>query len=194
MNLSNLFLQMMNDNPPEAIAVLSGSSSAPALEGKVFFYALPIPGVLILAEISGLPDQDSPIGSHFFAMHIHEFGDCTLPFDKTGMHYNPGNQPHPEHAGDLLPLMSSRGYAWAAFFDERFTIREILGRSVILHLHRDDFTTQPSGDAGEKIGCGKIRKYAAPGQLQPDQRQPGQLQPDQFQPGRGKHQIPYSMF
>lgn len=30
------------------------------------------------------------------------------------------------------------------------------GRSVIIHGGRDDFTTQPSGDAGTKIGCGVI--------------------------------------
>lgn len=31
-----------------------------------------------------------------------------------------------------------------------------MGRSVIIHAKRDDFTTQPSGDAGDRIGCGVI--------------------------------------
>lgn len=94
--------------------------------------------------------------SNFYGMHIHEFGDCTPPFDKTGGHYNPYNTEHPEHAGDMPPLMSNNGYAWMSFFDGRFTIEEIIGKSVIIHHMRDNFTTQPSGDSGEKIACGVI--------------------------------------
>ena len=37
----------------------------------------------------------------------------------------------------------------------------ILDRSVIVHRMPDDFKTQPSGDAGTKIGCGVIRKTEA---------------------------------
>ena len=90
-------------------------------------------------------------------MHIHEKGDCTMPFDRTGGHYNPAGEPHPDHAGDMIPLMGNQGYAWLAFYDKRFTIPEIMGRSVIIHRMPDDFKTQPSGDSGEKIGCGVIR-------------------------------------
>ena len=57
----------------------------------------------------------------------------------------------------MIPLMGNQGYAWLAFYDKRFSIPEILGRSVIIHAMPDDFRTQPSGDAGEKIGCGVIR-------------------------------------
>lgn len=45
-----------------------------------------------------------------------------------------------------------------AFYDKRFKIEEILGRSVVIHAMPDDFKTQPSGDSGMKIGCGVIRK------------------------------------
>ena len=57
---------------------------------------------------------------------------------------------------DMLPLMGNQGYAWLSFYDKRFTIPEIIGKSVIIHEKRDDFASQPSGDAGEKIGCGVI--------------------------------------
>ncbi len=80
-----------------------------------------------------------------------------MPFDKTGNHYNPTKEPHPDHAGDLIPLMGNQGYAWLAFYDKRFQISEIMGRSVVIHTMPDDFKSQPSGDAGGKIGCGVIR-------------------------------------
>ena len=42
------------------------------------------------------------------------------------------------------------------FYDKRFTIPAVMGRSVIIHRMPDDFMTQPSGNSGEKIGCGVI--------------------------------------
>ncbi|MDD3402077.1 MAG: superoxide dismutase family protein, partial [Hespellia sp.] len=32
---------------------------------------------------------------------------------------------------------------------------------VIIHENADDFTTQPSGNAGKKIGCGVIEQVSA---------------------------------
>ena len=54
-------------------------------------------------------------------------------------------------------MLSNHGYAWMAFWDARILLREIIGRSVVIHSQRDDFQTQPAGDAGEKIGCGVIQ-------------------------------------
>ena len=108
------------------------------------------------AEVFGLPDMESQYSSNFYALHIHEMGDCSENFTKTGGHYNPANMLHPGHAGDMIPLMGNQGYAWTAFYDKRFTVPEILGKSVVIHSKRDDFTSQPSKDAGEKIGCGII--------------------------------------
>ncbi len=96
--------------------------------------------------------------SNFYAFHIHEFGDCSGDFQKAGGHYNPQGSMHPDHAGDLPPLLGNQGYAWASFYDKRFTINEIIGKSVIIHENRDDFTSQPSGDPGPMIGCGEIRR------------------------------------
>lgn len=44
------------------------------------------------------------------------------------------------------------------FLTNRFKIKEILYRSIILHDMPDDFTTQPSGNSGNKIACGIITK------------------------------------
>lgn len=40
----------------------------------------------------------------------------------------------------------------------RFSIEEIIGRTVIIHDALDDFHTQPSGNARSKIACGVIQK------------------------------------
>lgn len=58
----------------------------------------------------------------------------------------------------MPPLFSNRGYAFQAFLTDRFTVLEILGRTVIIHDGTDDFTSQPAGNAGARIACGVIRK------------------------------------
>ena len=42
------------------------------------------------------------------------------------------------------------------FVTNRFKVEDVLGKTVIVHDKRDDFTSQPSGDAGAKIACGII--------------------------------------
>lgn len=138
-------------NSPDATALLHGNAAHPELFGKAFFTQVPNAGVMITVEVIGLPKENE-----FLGMHIHEFGNCDLPFDKTGNHYNPGNAEHPMHAGDLPPLLNNDGYAYLSFYTDRFKLEDVLGRSLIIHGMRDDFTTQPSGGSGEKIACGVI--------------------------------------
>ena len=45
-----------------------------------------------------------------------------------------------------------------AFLTNRLTVNELIGKTVIIHDRPDDFTTQPSGNAGNKIACGVISK------------------------------------
>ncbi|NBH72291.1 superoxide dismutase family protein [Clostridiaceae bacterium] len=151
------FLHLLEENRPQAVAWLQGNSDYPQISGLVKFYATPYGGILIEAEIFHLPDIAALKGSGFYALHIHENGDCSQDFSAVGSHYNPGAEPHPWHAGDLLPLFGNQGYAWDAFYDKRFQIKDILNRSVIIHKNPDDFTTQPSGNSGQKIACGVIR-------------------------------------
>lgn len=151
------FAQILEKNKPQAIAWVTGDSVRPTISGLVKFFETPYGGVLIEAEVFGLPDIEKQDSSDFYAMHIHTDGNCSHRFMDTGDHYNPTGQPHPYHAGDLLPLFSNQGYAWLSFYDKRFTISDIIGRSLIIHARPDDFKTQPSGDSGEKIACGVIR-------------------------------------
>lgn len=123
------------------------------LHGKVKFYPHPN-GVLVVADISGLPKSETD----FFALHIHEGSDCLGGgFSGAGSHYNPCGVEHPMHAGDLPPLLSCGGKAYLAVVTNRFRIKEIIGRTVVIHDNPDDFRTQPSGNVGRKIGCGMIR-------------------------------------
>ena len=153
-NFNALYGAILHRNKPDAIAWIKGNKENERLSGEVCFYNTMRSGILISAELFGLPDWENNTG--FYGMHIHEYGDCADNFQKTGNHYNPGNVKHPMHAGDLPSLLSNHGYAWMAFYDHRFSIQEILGKSVVIHGQRDDFTTQPSGDSGVKIGCGVI--------------------------------------
>lgn len=117
-------------------------------------------GVRVVAEVVGLSE-----GEHGF--HIHEFGDCSGPDGKTaGGHFNPTGSDHggPDsavrHVGDLGNITANAaGRATMDRVDAVVTLEgdhSVLGRSVIVHADRDDFTTQPTGNAGARLGCGVI--------------------------------------
>lgn len=152
----DVFSEIFHTQNPQATALVIGASTVPKLSGTVKFYTAPYDGVLIEAEIFGLPYADIPGGSQFYGFHIHQFGDCANDFRSTGNHFNPGNTIHPYHAGDFPPLLGNQGYAWTAFYTKRFTLDEIIDKAVIIHNHYDDFSSQPSGNAGSRIGCGVI--------------------------------------
>ena len=153
--------QCLGKQRPAAFADVSGAPSHPSIVGRVEFYPAGS-GVLVTAELFGLPENGEACPSGVFGFHIHEGAFCTGnaedPFHNVGAHYNPGNCPHPAHAGDLPPLFGNEGYAYMAVFTHRFHVRDILGRTVIIHAQPDDFTTQPSGNAGQKIACGQIKR------------------------------------
>lgn len=146
--------------PAHATAVLQGSGEYPGIKGAVCFYQTG-QGVLVTAEVTGLPIGGDSCDTPIFAFHIHEGGRCTGnaadPFADVRTHYNPDECAHPYHAGDLPPLFGNNGYAFMAVLTDRFTVSEILGRTVVIHRDPDDFHTQPAGNAGVKIACGEIR-------------------------------------
>lgn len=143
------------NNCPDAVARITGGVEAPQLSGCVEFYQKN-GCVLVVARISGLP-KESETG--FFGFHIHQGRNCSgAEFSRTEGHYNPTGLPHPEHAGDLPPLLRCQGTAYLSFRTDRFSVNEIIGRTVVIHSDPDDFHTQPAGNAGKKIACGVIRK------------------------------------
>lgn len=158
-----------------AVATMKGSAEYPSIRGKVSFYALPN-ATMVLAQFSGLPEpmptadaegrEQNGCLNPFLGIHIHEGAACTPPastggtgaFADAGGHLNPKNCPHPAHLGDLPPLLVDRGSALSAIVTSRFTVGQLIGHTVVLHRMADDFHTQPSGDSGERIACGLIRR------------------------------------
>lgn len=151
----------------QAIATVTGGPLAPEISGTVIFTPY-YNGTLVCVTVTGLPpyqpahNGEDPIGPHGF--HIHEFGVCeigdpTNPFQAAGGHWNPYNQPHGNHAGDLPVLFSNNGMAWMYFYTDKFRPHEVLGKAVIIHQNPDDFRSQPAGDAGKRLACGVIRPF-----------------------------------
>ena len=139
-------------------AKIRGGNGYPGLRGNATFLQTDR-GVLVTVRVSGLP-RNLECDGGIFAMHIHEgencLGDTADQFSGAKAHYNPRDCLHPYHAGDLPPLIGNNGFAFLSVLTNRFTVSEILGKVIVIHENKDDFTTQPSGNSGTKIGCGKI--------------------------------------
>lgn len=146
-----------------ACAKIAGGPLAPNLKGRVCFFAV-TGGTWVEAEVHGLPRYQAadavgqPIGPHGF--HIHDGSECAdnqaEPFAMAGGHWNPTNQPHGNHAGDFPVLFSNHGVAIMHFFTDRFTVADIIGKTVIIHQNPDDYRTQPAGNSGKRLACGRI--------------------------------------
>ncbi len=156
---NSININLIMQRPPDAVAYIKGGTEHPSIKGKVRFYQT-LNGVLTVGEISGLHIIDGKCKNDIFAFHIHSGGECSGneedEFADAGTHYNPNSCPHPYHAGDMPPLFSAGTRAFLAFITDRFTVDEIVGKTVMIHEKHDDFTTQPAGNAGKKIACGKI--------------------------------------
>lgn len=140
-----------------AYANIQGSVKFPSINGKVKFMQKGN-GVLVTAEIFNLPYLENK--DEIYGFHIHNGDECTgneqEPFKNAGSHFSKVESPHPYHSGDMPPLFGNNGYAYLSFFTNKFSLNNIIGKVVIVHSHPDDFHTNPSGNSGEKIACGKI--------------------------------------
>jgi Cu-Zn family superoxide dismutase len=122
-------------------------------------------------EIAVTVEGVSP-GEHGF--HIHAVGSCENGGEAAEGHFNPDNVEHgylPEdgfenaHAGDLGNItVGADGTGTLNLTIPGLSLDQgespINGQSVILHEKKDDLTTQPTGDAGGRIGCGIITPAA----------------------------------
>ncbi len=111
--------------------------------------------------------QNASPGVH--AVHIHESGDCSSPDGKSaGGHWNPTGVAHGKwgegefHLGDLGNItVGEDGTGGIELTTDLWEIGtgsdvDVVGRGIVVHAGADDFTSQPSGDAGARIGCGAI--------------------------------------
>jgi superoxide dismutase, Cu-Zn family len=130
------------------------------VRGDVRFYKVD-GGVRVVASFEGLPP-----GTHGF--HLHEKGDCSAPdAASAGAHYNPTGASHgapdaassARHMGDLGNLVAGAdGKATYERVDNVLVYDNLKGLSVLVHAAPDDLTSQPSGNAGARIGCGVVRE------------------------------------
>lgn len=118
-------------------------------------------GVHVTGEVGGL----EPGSTH--AIHIHETGDCSAAdASSAGGHYSPDGQPHGKvgtpthHAGDMNNIVANaQGVAQVDVHASRTSLggtNSVLDRAVVVHAAADDYTSQPSGDAGARVACGVI--------------------------------------
>jgi Cu-Zn family superoxide dismutase len=122
-------------------------------------------GVLLALQLKGIP-----AGEHAF--HVHAVGKCEAPFTSAGGHYNPGNKKHGmmvaegAHAGDMPNLhVPASGELMVEVLNAAITLEkgkpnsvfDADGSAVIVHAGKDDYKTDPTGDAGGRIVCGVIQ-------------------------------------
>jgi superoxide dismutase, Cu-Zn family len=122
-------------------------------------------GVLISLSLKGLP-----AGEHAF--HVHEVGKCEPPFMSAGAHFNPTGRKHgimsPEgaHAGDMPNLhIPASGDLTVEVVNDAITLEKgkpnslfgPQGTALIIHAGKDDYKTDPTGEAGGRIVCGVVK-------------------------------------
>lgn len=143
----------------KAIAVLHPSSGS-STSGTV----LVVQGAketTLQVDLSGL----EPGSVH--GIHVHEWGDCSSPdAESAGGHFNPEGSKHSSpdakerHVGDLGNITAdANGKVAVTLHDKVISLKgphSILGRALVIHKKADDFKSQPSGNAGERIACGVI--------------------------------------
>lgn len=158
--MANIY-QMFQEVSQKSIvyANIQGTKKYPDIKGTLAFYES-INGYWVAIHVEGLPVMNEKCLSPFFGCHIHEGNKCSgneedLLADTLG-HYDPTNCPHPMHLGDLLPLYSRDGKVDMYYLISGIDVKEFVGHTLVIHAHRDDLTSQPSGDSGEKIACGVI--------------------------------------
>src|SRR6266480_2742407 len=147
-----------------SLAALTGQAQTPAEKPSA-----PLQAIAVLHPTAG----NKVSGTVTFTevadgFHVHEFGDCSAPdASSAGAHFNPTNKPHagpdaPErHVGDMGNVEAdASGKAKLEYVDHQISLtndqQSVIGRSVVVHMKRDDLKSQPAGDSGARVACGVI--------------------------------------
>lgn len=103
------------------------------------------------------------------AVHIHMMGDCSMDGMAAMGHWNPDMKMHGQwgkgefHLGDIGNVsVAADGTGKLTLSTNLWTIgdgsglNDVVGRAFMVHADPDDFATQPTGNAGARVGCGVI--------------------------------------
>jgi superoxide dismutase, Cu-Zn family len=120
--------------------------------------------VTLVLTLEGL----SPNAEH--AVHIHEMPDCGMDGMNAMGHWNPTNAAHGKwgmgayHRGDIGNVLADgSGKATLTMSTDEWAVsssdemKDVQNHAIMVHASPDDFTTQPTGNAGARIGCGVIK-------------------------------------
>jgi Cu-Zn family superoxide dismutase len=148
----------------KAQAVFSETQADTIVTGNASFDTIPGGKVRMNLDLT-IPK----LGNKTVAVHIHEHGDCGDRGMASHGHWNPAGKPHGKwgtsdfHSGDIGNVkLDSKGHGTLSLETDLWTLggshrSNILKKAVIVHSGVDDFTTQPTGNAGSRIGCGVIQ-------------------------------------
>ena len=121
-------------------------------------------GVLVKLSLKG-----AVAGDHAF--HVHAVGKCEPPFTSAGGHFNPGAKKHGieaaegAHAGDMPNLhIPASGELVIEIANPMISlvkgqpnsVFDADGSAIVIHAKADDYKSDPTGNAGDRIACGVI--------------------------------------
>lgn len=147
----------------QAVANLSGTFPDTALNGTVQFDQQN--GKVQMNLDITVPSK----ANKSVAVHIHEHGDCGDTAQHAGGHWNPTNTQHGQwgkgsfHSGDIGNVqLDANGKGTMQLETDLWSIggdakTNILNKAIVVHGGVDDYTSQPAGNSGPRIGCGEIR-------------------------------------
>jgi superoxide dismutase, Cu-Zn family len=163
MNANNSMGNMAMQNHAEAM--LSGTYADTTVSGTVKFDSSADGKVKMTLDIMVPAKANQSV-----AVHIHENGDCGDTAMMAHGHWNPTNAQHGQwgsgsfHLGDIGNVtLDAQGNGHMEMETDLWSIggsdanKNILNKSIIVHGGVDDYTSQPSGNAGTRIGCGVIK-------------------------------------
>lgn len=148
----------------KAEAILGGTYTDTTLSGNATFEEMDGKVKMILNITAPAKANQS------VAVHIHEHGACGDMGKEAHGHWNPTNKQHGKwgsdsfHSGDIGNVqLDNDGKGSLEMETDLWSIggdstTNILDRAIIVHGGVDDFKTQPTGNAGNRIGCGVINK------------------------------------
>lgn len=148
-----------------AVATISGTEADTTVEGTATFTQEGTGNVKLDLSVT-VPKM----ANKTVAVHIHEHPDCGMMGKNTHGHWNPTNKPHGKfgtgdfHSGDIGNVtLDGSGKGTLTMDTDLWSIggdstKNIVNRAIIVHSGTDDYKTQPTGNAGSRIGCGVIEK------------------------------------